>query len=163
MSLALSSWIGRMKGGYRPTVPDLILVKLLFSKSQLVQIPWALTFFQPSVRNLERALKKRKLKTTTTPTTTTFTELSIIRPSTPNHEIQVECDLQLFPILLSRPPLLIVPETTDGNCECKHVNIAGVMAKSTWSRGPLHHQRETITARNGAKPFLKTTTLCQKW
>lgn len=29
----------------------------------------------------------------------------------------------------SGPPQLIVPETTDGNCECKHVNSAGVAAK----------------------------------
>lgn len=30
----------------------------------------------------------------------------------------------------SGPLQLIVPETTDGNCECKHVNSAGVTAKN---------------------------------
>jgi len=42
------------------TGPELTLVKLL-SEGELAQIPRALAFFQPSVRNLERALKERKL------------------------------------------------------------------------------------------------------
>lgn len=112
--------------GYRPAVTDLTLVKLL-SEGELIQIPRALAFFQPSVRNLERALKKRKR----TPLPPPLCRVEHNQAQPPNHETQVERDLQPFPLLLSRPLLLIVPETTDGNCERKHVNIAGVMAESS--------------------------------
>lgn len=56
------------------------------------------------------------------------------------------------PVLLLGPLLLIVPETTDGNCERKHVNIEGVMAKTDVEQrsSPLHHG-EAITACNSAK------------
>lgn len=51
--------LDRGERGYRPAMTDLTLVKLL-SEGELAQIPRALALFQPSVRNLERALKERK-------------------------------------------------------------------------------------------------------
>lgn len=146
------------KGGYRPTVPDLILVKLL-SKSQLVQIPWAPALFQPSVRNLERALKKRKLKKLQPPHHLHRVEHNQAQP--PNHETQVERDLQLFPVLLSRPPLLIVPETTDGNCECKHVNIAGVTEQrsSPSSEGSYYNMKRSKAFKK--QPHYVRSDSCQ--
>ncbi|CAK6972338.1 unnamed protein product [Scomber scombrus] len=59
---------------------------------------------------------------------------SIIRPSLPIMKPKLSATYSHHrppPPLLSRPLLLIVPETTDGNCERKHVNIAGVMAQSS--------------------------------
>ncbi len=121
------SRLDRGERGYGPAVTDLALVKLL-SEGELTQIPRVLAFSQPSVRNLERALKGRK-RAPSPPSPSSRVQHNQAQP--PNHETQVERDLQQFPVLLSRPLLLIVPETTDGNCERKHVNIAGVMAESS--------------------------------
>ena len=120
--------------------------------------PEPLCFFLPAlVRNLERALKERKPSLPSP-----LAESSIIRPSLPNHETQVERDLQQC---FSPGPgwPLIVPETTDGNCERKHVNIAGVMAESSVEQRSSPSSQGSYYAMKRSKAFRKTTTLCQKW
>ena len=63
------------------------------------------------------------------------------QPQPPNHETQVERDLQDAACVSLRASL-IVPETTDGNCECKHVNTAGAERERAWrSRGLLCSRR----------------------
>lgn len=77
-----------------------------------------------------KGLEAKKASSTPPPPFTPLRWVEHNQAQPPNHETQVERDLQQFPVLLSGPLLLIVPETTDGNCERKHVNTAGVMAES---------------------------------
>ncbi len=155
MRLALTSCNG-VSEVTGPAMTDLTLVRLL-SEGELAHIPRAhAVLLQPSVQNLEKSLKERKR-----PPFPSLHRVEHNQAQPPNHETQVGRDLQQFPVLLCRPLLLIVPETTDGNCESKHVNIAGVMAESSVERGSSSPSQGSYYNMKRSKAFRKQPLLSE--
>lgn len=144
----------RGERGYRPATTDLTLVRLLSEgRAARACSPEPLLFFQPSIKTLRGPWRKLTPPAPFLPPPLCRVEHNQAQP--PNHETQVERNLQPFPAFLSRPLLLIVPETTDGNCERKHVNIAGVMDESSAEQRSSPPSRGSYYDMKRSKAFRK--------
>lgn len=122
--LVRTSWLW-VKRVYRPIMSDLTPVWLTF-------IPRALApFAARRQKNLERALKERIWSPRLRPPSlySPSASPSIIRRGLPIMKPKLSATYGSSRRFSLRPPLLIVPETTDGNCERKHVNTAEVTAE----------------------------------
>lgn len=109
----------------------------------------------PPPRNLEKALKERKLAHPPLPSLPAA-ESSIIRPSlSPIMKPKLSATYSTSWCFSSRPLLLIVPETTDGNCERKHVNSAGVVAETNTEQRSSPTSRESHYNMKRGKAFRK--------
>lgn len=149
VSLFLASWV--QVCGLLPHR----LISLGSQRANLHSSPQPSLSSIPPPRNLEKALKERKLAHPPLPSLPAA-ESSIIRPSlSPIMKPKLSATHSTSWCFSCRPLLLIVPETTDGNCERKHVNSAGVMAETNTEQRSSPTSRGSYYNMKRGKAFRK--------